>query len=179
MYTVKSALGLPTFRLDAATIAADRDANRHTSRPANAVRSPAMRQHEILIAEDEPLVAFDLSECLSGLGYRPLGPVSTGVDTIRYCEQHAPDLVLMDIGLRGSIDGIVAAAYLFDRLKIPVIYVTGRTESEVLDRVKFTNPYGFILKPVKEAELKAEIEIALYKHSEFLANSSTNGNRNN
>lgn len=134
-----------------------------------------MHRYEILVAEDEPLVASDLAESLTAFGYRVLGPVDTGLEAIRFCERHTPDLVLMDIGLKGTIDGIVAAAYLYDRLDVPVIYVTGRSEEDVIERVKFTNPYGFILKPFKQAELKAEIEIALHKHSESLSFKAPNG----
>ena len=124
-----------------------------------------MNTHEILIVEDEPMVAVDLAETVESLGYRVLAIVESGVQAIRHAERKRPSLVLMDIGLKGEIDGIIAAAYLRDRLNVPVIYLTGQVNEEIARRAEVTNPYGFLIKPVKESQLKLAIEIALEKHS--------------
>ena len=123
-----------------------------------------MISHDILIVEDEPIIALDIQDILQRLGYRIVGTVDSGVEAIRWSEKWKPSLVLMDIGLKGEIDGIIAAAYIYDRLNIPVVYLTGRTDDEVAERVRVTNPYGFVTKPFKEIELKIAIEIALEKH---------------
>ena len=123
-----------------------------------------MSSYDVLIVEDEPLVAADLAETLEKLGYRISAVVDSGVDAIRRAEKWRPSLVLMDIGLKGEIDGVIAAAYIHDKLNIPIVYLTGNADEEVVERVKVTNPYGFLLKPFKEIELKMAIEIAIYKH---------------
>ncbi len=117
----------------------------------------------ILVVEDEPVVAQDIKERLKTLGYTVPHIVSSGEGAIQKAEEIDPDLVLMDIVLKGEIDGIEAANRLRD-LDIPVIFLTAYADEKTLKRAKITEPFGYILKPFEDRELKAAIEIAIYKH---------------
>jgi PAS domain S-box-containing protein len=119
---------------------------------------------KILIVEDEIIVATDLEAMLQGYGFQVVGIASTGAEAILLSEQLEPDLVLMDVGLRGGIDGIDTASEIRERWNIPAIYLTGSTSEETLSRAKTTQPLGYIAKPIRERELKLNIEIALHKH---------------
>jgi len=119
---------------------------------------------KILIAEDEKIIAADLSQNLQNLGYEVVALVSSGHDAIKKCGELKPDIVLMDIKLKGSVDGIEAADEIRKRFSVPVVYVTSYTDEETLERVKQTEPYGFIVKPIMEEELKGVIETSVYRH---------------
>ncbi|MCI5066154.1 response regulator [bacterium] len=116
---------------------------------------------KILVVEDEDLVADDIIEGLSELGYEIVGRASTVEGTLDLAHEEAPDLVLMDINIEGDGDGIEAAEELRKR-GIPVVFLTGATDGETLRRAKVTEPYGYIIKPYKEVDLRATIEIALH-----------------
>ncbi len=131
---------------------------------ANNPNSAANNQARILIVEDEILLAKDLSMSLKNLGYSVTGRVSSSEDAIRKVEESKPDLILMDIKLEGDADGIEAAGEICSRYDIPVVYLTGFAEKDVLDRAKKTEPYGYLSKPVGLLELRSTIETALYKH---------------
>ncbi|MFW6194154.1 MAG: response regulator [Halobacteriota archaeon] len=118
----------------------------------------------ILIVEDESIVAMDVSNMLEKLGYTVSGIVGSGEEAIQSAKERVPDLVLMDIMLRGEVDGIEAAEYIRHNFHIPVVYVTAYSDSQTLERAKITEPYGYILKPFEERELHTCIEITLYKH---------------
>lgn len=118
----------------------------------------------ILIVEDERITAEDLTEILEGMGYEVTATVSSGEEAIVQAEQNPPDLALMDIRIRGSIDGIETATILRGRYDIPVIYLTAYADPETLDRAKRSMPMGYVMKPLQESELQASIEIALYRH---------------
>jgi PAS domain S-box-containing protein len=118
----------------------------------------------ILICEDETLLAKDLARTLKGLGYDIVGRVSSAEEAVQTAEQVNPSLILMDIKLKGSADGIEAAGRIRSRLDIPVVYLTGFAEKDVLERAKKTEPYGYLSKPVTVSELRNTIETALYKH---------------
>jgi signal transduction histidine kinase len=119
---------------------------------------------KILVVEDEQLVADDLRESLESLGYEVSGLAATGESAIAQAEQLCPHLVLMDIRLRGPMDGIVAATVIQERFQIPVIYLTANGDRNTLDRAKATRPFGYILKPFDDATLATTIEIALARH---------------
>ncbi len=123
-----------------------------------------MAQTRILIAEGEPQVARDLQRQLSELGYEPLADTALAESAVQLAEEQRPDLVLMDIHLEGEMDGIAAAQIIRDRLDLPVVFLAAFTDEETLDRVKRSEPFGYILKPVEKRELQIVIEIALYKH---------------
>lgn len=119
---------------------------------------------KILVVEDENIVALEIKKRLQKLGYVVPGVASTGEDAISKAEGILPDLVLMDIMLKGEIDGIHAAGEIRKRFNIPVVYLTAYSDEETLQRAKLTEPYGYILKPFEEDDLRTTIEIALYRH---------------
>jgi PAS domain S-box-containing protein len=123
-----------------------------------------MKGQKILIVEDEAIVALHMAENLRSQGYVVAGKASSGVEAVRKAEETRPDLVLMDIVLKGEMDGIEAAQRISGRLDIPVVFVTAYGDEATLQRAKLTDPFGYILKPFKERDLHVAIEIALYKH---------------
>jgi PAS domain S-box-containing protein len=122
----------------------------------------------ILIVEDEQVTAEDLRDTLTGLGYTVTAAVSNSADAIAQAIENAPDIALMDIRIKGEIDGVETARELRERFEIPVIYLTAHADNETLGRAKIAEPFGYIMKPFQEASLDAGIEIALYKHREEL-----------
>ncbi len=123
-----------------------------------------MKKIGILIVEDEGIVAMDVRNMLTELGYKPLGIAVSGEEAIKFVDKNKPDLVLMDIMLKGKMDGIQAAEIIRSRYRIPVIYLTAYSDETTLRRAKITEPFGYILKPFEERELRTSIEIALYRH---------------
>jgi len=123
-----------------------------------------MTEAQILVVEDESIVAEDIRRSLQNLGYEVAAVVSSGETAIQKIEQTSPDLVLMDIVLQGKMDGIQAAEQTRTRFNIPVVYLTAYADDKTLERAKITEPFGYIIKPFKERELQINIEIALYKH---------------
>jgi CheY-like chemotaxis protein len=123
-----------------------------------------MEKSQILIVEDEIVVATELEESLKKLGYGICGVASSGQKAIQKGEQENPDLVLMDIKLKGGMDGIQAAEMIRTRLGIPVIFLTAYTDDEIVEEAKVTEPYAYIVKPYRERELHIAIEFALHKH---------------
>ncbi|MBU7018447.1 MAG: PAS domain S-box protein [Theionarchaea archaeon] len=118
---------------------------------------------EILIVEDERIVAEDIKQRLKNLGYSS-SVASSGEGAIQKAEKDTLDLVLMDIVLGGKIDGIETAQTLHSQFDIPVIFLTAHADERTLEHAKLTEPYGYILKPFEDRELHASIKMALYKH---------------
>jgi two-component system response regulator AtoC len=123
-----------------------------------------MTQSRIMIVEDERITAEDIHDILTHLGYAVTALVSSGQDAIRDAERTRPDLVLMDIHIKGDMDGIEAARQIRARFDIPVVYLTAHADRETLDRAKLAEPLGYLIKPFQEGELLASIEMALHKH---------------
>ncbi|MEG4032670.1 ATP-binding protein [Microcoleus sp. S36b_A4] len=121
---------------------------------------------KILIVEDELLIAKNLSPKLEKLGYQIADIVSSGADAIQRAHELRPDLILMDIVIKGDIDGIETAEIINQELDIPIIYTTAYADDETLQRAENTGSYGYLLKPFKEREMHATIKIALSKHQE-------------
>jgi two-component system cell cycle sensor histidine kinase/response regulator CckA len=119
---------------------------------------------QILIVEDDNIIAMELEERLRGLEYDVCGVSSSGRDAVAQALSLRPDLVLMDIRLKGTMDGVEAAAEIRAQSDIPVIYLTAYADKSTLQRAKVTEPYGYVLKPFEERELNTAIEIAIYKH---------------
>ena len=119
---------------------------------------------QILVVEDEGLVAEDLKCALEGLGYGVPAVAATGRAAISKAEETRPDLALMDIVLRGDMDGTEAADQISTRFGIPVVYLTAHADDRTLQRAKATGPFGYVLKPFDEGELHCVIETALQKH---------------
>jgi diguanylate cyclase (GGDEF)-like protein/PAS domain S-box-containing protein len=118
----------------------------------------------ILIVEDETIVALDLKSSLTLLGYSVVGTASSGEEAIAKANETHPDLALMDIILKGEMDGVQAAEAIRSQLDIPVIFLTACADESTLERAKVTEPFGYLLKPFEERELHGHIEVALYKH---------------
>lgn len=119
---------------------------------------------KILIVEDESIVAKNIQSRLKKLGYDVPEIASSGEEAIQKAAKIQPDLVLMDIVLKGNMDGINAAKEIYTRFNIPVIYLTAYSDDKTLQRAKVTEPFGYLLKPFEIRELRSAIEVALYKH---------------
>ncbi len=130
------------------------------------LKNHSSRKIQILVVEDERIIAFNLKESLESLGYGVVAIASSGEQAVEKATQLSPDLVLMDIWLKGNMDGICAAQHIWESLSIPVIYVTGHSEQSTLERAKVTAPFGYILKPLKERELYVAIETALQRYEQ-------------
>ncbi len=128
-----------------------------------AVPEPPARPR-ILVVEDEFLIAMDIKQQLEAQGYEPLGHATSGEQAVDLARALRPDLVLMDIHLRGAIDGIAAAQVIRSEFALPVVFVTAFAADDTLARAKLTEPYGYILKPFSRRELHTTVEMALYKH---------------
>lgn len=118
----------------------------------------------ILIVEDEFIIATDIRMSLEAMGYKVCAIVSSGEEAIARTEKEKPDLVLMDVVLKGKLDGVEAAEQIRFLFNIPIIYLTAYTDGNTVERAKRTEPSGYIIKPFNDRELNTAIEIALYKH---------------
>lgn len=123
-----------------------------------------MSKERILVVEDENIVAMDIQNELRGLGYDVPRIVSTGEDAMNSAKELNPDLILMDIKIKGDKDGIETANDIWNQLKIPIIFLTAYADEKTLQRAKLAEPFGYVLKPFEENELHTAIEIALKKH---------------
>ena len=123
-----------------------------------------MSPHRILVVEDESIVALDLTDRLVSLGYQVAGRAASAEQAVASTREQRPALVLMDIHLQGEVDGIAAAQEIRTRFHVPVVFLTAYAEDGTLDRAKLAEPFGYILKPFEDRELKSTIEVALYKH---------------
>ncbi len=118
----------------------------------------------ILIVEDNQIIAKDLSENLSNMGYKLVGNAVTGLSAIEMAVKFNPDIILMDIQLNGDMDGIEAASLISKKMDSAIIYLSAYADDTTLKRAKLTTPYGYLLKPFEERELQTTIEMAHYKH---------------
>jgi two-component system cell cycle sensor histidine kinase/response regulator CckA len=119
---------------------------------------------KILVVEDEGLVALGLKQSLQRARYDVPAVASSGEEAIELARRLRPDLVLMDIQLRGSTDGVSAAEQIWEEMEIPVVYLTAHADETTLARARRTAPFGYLLKPFQDRELELTIEMALYKH---------------
>ena len=124
-----------------------------------------MANETILIVEDEGIIAAQLQNTLTRLGYTVHAPVNSGEAAIAAVRAKPPDLVLMDIKLAGAMDGIATARRIRSVADIPIVYLTGYAHELMFQQAKVTAPYGYLVKPVHERELAMTIEMALYRHS--------------
>jgi PAS domain S-box-containing protein len=124
-----------------------------------------MTSANVLVVEDERIVALDLKVRLSALGYTVAGTVPSGEQALQKARELRPDIVLMDIHLEGALDGVDAARALHESLHIPVIFLTAYSEDSTLARAEKTLPFGFLVKPVDERALHASIQMALARHA--------------
>jgi len=124
-----------------------------------------MEKKKILVVEDEFITASALRVSLEGMGCTVVGTVDTGELAVNAATEHKPDLILMDIILKGDMSGITAANIIQKHYDIPVIYLTGQSDEATINRALKSEPFGYIVKPFDEKNLKSNIMMALYKHS--------------
>ncbi len=122
-----------------------------------------MSKARILVVEDEGVIAEDTRTSLSDLGYEVAAVASSGEEAILKAEQTRPNLVLMDVMLKGEMDGIEAANTITERFHIPIVYLTSYADNGILKRAKVSEPFGYLVKPFRTRELAATIEMALAK----------------
>jgi len=122
-----------------------------------------MTKATILVVEDEGIVAMDLQHRLINMGYAVPEVAASGQDALKKAAEVRPDLVLMDIRLRGGMDGIEVAEQIRDLLDVPPVYLTAYTDDDTLRRAKITEPFGYVVKPFDERTLRSTIEMALYR----------------
>ena len=120
-----------------------------------------MADARILIVEDESIVAMDLSELLHGLGYQVVGVAGSGIEAIDAAMTLKPELILMDIHLRGTMDGIEAARVIGERMSIPIVFLTAHGDSTTVGRAMAASPHGYLVKPFDAEVLHRVVEVAL------------------
>ena len=122
-----------------------------------------MNTPQILVVEDEWIVAKNIQKHLQDIGYYVPYVVPSGEEAIQKARENHPDIVLMDIVLLGDLDGIETANHIRSELDIPVIYLTAYADNKMLQRAKVTEPFGYVIKPFGDKEIQIAIEMALYK----------------
>src|SRR6056297_211978 len=123
-----------------------------------------MAKLKVQIVEDEGVVALDIRRHLESFGYKVVGSHASGEEAISQFKTEAPDLILMDIRLQGKMDGIEAAQIIREQFRVPVIMLTAYADEKTIERAKFIEPFGYIIKPFEERELRTNIEMALFRH---------------
>lgn len=122
-----------------------------------------MSKKRILVVEDEAIVAKDISVCLNKLGYEVIGTCSTGEKALELLKTNQPDLILLDIMLAGKLNGIEVSKAVKENYQIPVVFLTAYADEKTISKAKVAEPYGYVIKPFKEIDLRTSIEMALYK----------------
>lgn len=118
-----------------------------------------------LVVEDEGLIARDLVRCLEELGFDVIAAVDTCGEAMRAADERRPDIVLMDIHIKGGIDGVATATMLRERFGVPIVYVTAWADQHTISRAAASQPYGYIVKPFTKAEVRSAVEIARHRHA--------------
>ncbi|MEQ9098470.1 MAG: response regulator [Imperialibacter sp.] len=126
-----------------------------------------METVKVLIVEDKSVVAEDLKLCLQDYGYVTLGICSNGHDAITMADELSPDILLMDININGSIDGVETVRQITSKNTMPVIYLTAYSDSVTVDRAKATHPAAYLVKPFDPIDLKIAIDIAIENFQEY------------
>jgi DNA-binding response OmpR family regulator len=122
----------------------------------------------ILIVEDQARIALGLQRQLTALGHQVVGIAGNAGDALKDASALKPDLIFMDIGLEGDIDGIAVASAIRGEENIPVIFLTAHCDDATLERAMSASPFGYVLKPFEAAEIKAAIKVALHRHRKEL-----------
>jgi len=137
----------------------------HSAHKARISESIAMTQARIVIVDDEVIVGADIERIVASLGYMVVGTAVTGEQALELVLREKPDIVLMDIKLKGDMDGITCADKIHEHLDIPVIYITAFADELILQRAAISDPYGYVLKPFEPRDIYIAIEIALFKRN--------------
>jgi two-component system, response regulator PdtaR len=125
---------------------------------------PSKSSSRIVVVEDEGIIAEDIRMALIDMGYEVMGIFASGEKAISFLHDNTPDLVLMDIFLKGERDGIETAAIIKENKDLPIVFLSANSDSLVLDRAKRVEPSGYLLKPFNDRELATTIEISIYRH---------------
>jgi CheY-like chemotaxis protein len=120
-----------------------------------------MAKVKILVIDDESIIATDIQDMLKDEGYDVPAIASSGEEAIKKAEEIKPNLVLMNIGLKGNMDGIDTAVQIHNRFGIPIVYVTAYMDKRRLERAKIAEPFGYVIKPFEDKELSSAIKKAL------------------
>lgn len=123
-----------------------------------------MRKTKILVVEDEVIIGMEIADRLKAMNYEIIKIVRNGEDALKAATSLKPDIILMDIMIDGSIDGIETTKNIRKEIDVPVIYLTANTDKSTLERAKVSDAFGYLVKPFEEKELNTTIEMALYKH---------------
>jgi PAS domain S-box-containing protein len=124
-----------------------------------------MEKKRILVVEDEFITVAALKVCIQGIGCTVVATADNGEEAVKSAGEHKPDLVLMDITLKGQMNGITAADIIRQKFNIPTIFLTGQSDDSTIAHALESEPFGYIVKPFEEKNLKSNIMMALYKHS--------------
>jgi DNA-binding NarL/FixJ family response regulator len=135
--------------------------------------TPSCTGAKVLVVEDEDIVALDLQETLVDLGYHVVGVAGSGPKAIRLIKEHDPNVVLLDIHLRGEMDGIAVAASVTNRQSTAVIFLSAHTDDSTFQRAMGTRPYGFLAKPFSKNDLDTTVRLAIAQHGNALATELT------
>ena len=127
---------------------------------------------KILVAENERIIAVDIKNSLQRLGFKVTALVSSGEEVLKKVKEERPDLILMDITLDGSLNGIETAEIITTNYNIPVIYLTAYGDRETIQKAKITEPYGYLIKPFDSREIEIAIEMAFIKRGISFEDSS-------
>jgi CheY-like chemotaxis protein len=119
----------------------------------------------ILIVEDELIAAESIARSLRKQGYTVIARINSGEKALEHLAKNCPDLILMDIHLRGELDGVETAKRIREQYQIPIIYITAYSDSSTIERTKETNPWGYLVKPFKSQEVIDIVEKALQSNS--------------
>jgi CheY-like chemotaxis protein len=122
-----------------------------------------MDKAKILVVEDEAIVAMDIANTLKKIGHEVTDAVPSGDQAITSVKANRPDVIMMDIGLQGAMDGIETAERIRSQFSIPVIFLTAYIDEKTLERAKVTAPCGYLTKPFEENDLRIAIEVGLYR----------------
>ena len=123
-----------------------------------------MEKVKIMVVEDESIVVMEIRDRLSSMGYIVSSTASSGEEAVERAGATQPNLILMDIMLNGDMDGVEAAKQIRQLHKIPVIYLTALADEDTMHRAEETSPYGYLIKPLEEEELRSTIEKALVRY---------------
>jgi PAS domain S-box-containing protein len=119
----------------------------------------------IMVVEDEAVISLEIQDRLTKMGHSICGTAASGEEAVSVAAANRPDLILMDVQLRGDVDGVETAQQIRNQVEIPVIYLTAFADDRTVERARLTEPFGYLIKPFSEKELYAAIETALYKHA--------------
>ena len=127
-----------------------------------------MNEIRVLIVEDEPLIAQDISSILEGYDYSVAGICHTPVKARQFLQSDTPDIALLDVNLNADSDGISLGEHILKNYEFPVVYLTAYADKKTIDRAKHTKPMGYIVKPFDEKDIFTTLEIALYNYANLL-----------